>query len=257
MKITLYLGEDEGGSFGVLPLPCQEQGNGGFNAFWGGNGQIHHDVFEHYFEFEHKYFLGDYACNILGEIVATGHTVYYVQCLQCSRTTIGGGYLADDIIISDTFGLLSECTEYGLSSYGHELMCNIPKQSKDDSYIEFFIEEYLEKLKTLKYKPEGEKWYKSITPNKIINALRWGYKQARRRCPDTNHNRIVMDEFLSYWNEFCEKYTAENLSYYYDRIIFDTHLEHGNLVWNAWFREKWEHKLERYNNLKTFEYSYL
>ena len=251
MRVTLYLGEDEHGVYGCMPIDCYEASDGGFFGFWTGNGGIHHDVFEHYFELNHKYFMGDYGINVLGEIAATGHMTYYAHCLQSCRTTMGGQYLMEEAIIGDTFAMLEENCLDNYTRYGKELFCKIPDQPKGDGYIETIVEMYMEKLVQLSWK--NDSYRRSVQPWKIRNALRWGYYQARRRCPDTGHNQRIMSGFITFWDEFCEKHSAQELSYYYDRLIFDTHLEQGELVWNAWFREKFERKMERYNNLKTYE----
>lgn len=247
MKVTLWLGEDCNGQWGTMPLACYDPDDILFNVFWSGNGGIHHDVFEHYFELRHKYFLGDYGINVLGEIVAHGHMNYYANELQCSmRTAMNGDCLSEDIIIEGTLDYIQDNCGQGWSLYGDTLMSKIPYQKPGSVYTETLIEEYLKKLKEIRVHPTGEKYYNSCTPEKIRNAHRLGERMARKLCPDTNTNRRIMDDFIAYWDEFCKDHEAHSVARSYDRIIFDVHTKHKELVWNAWFRDNVSYKLVNY-----------
>lgn len=188
-EITLRLGEHYSGAYGAAPIDLWED----FDAFWGGNGGIHHDVFEHYFEETHPYFRGQYKANVLGEIAASAHMWYFQNILCCNRRNMSGGWMSNEDMIQETFSyLLDNCR--GSNNFGDELYCNIPYQRPTNNPgLEDFIKSYLEKFPKLH--PDREdmgrycndahygqamRYYKTVTPEKIRSAIRWGIGWQRK-----------------------------------------------------------------------------
>src|SRR4051794_4205956 len=71
-----FFQDDATGEHGVSHVDTYNDSENPFNAGWG-KVMIFHDVFEHWFEKRHKYFKGDYAMNIAGEMVAMGAMWYF------------------------------------------------------------------------------------------------------------------------------------------------------------------------------------
>lgn len=204
-----------------------------FNAFWSGIG-IFHDVFEHYFEDKNKYFLGDYAFNIGGEVAAMGHLAYYWNTFRPQNRRINPNniYSFEDGIISSTESEMSEAITYGYWNFGNKLLCNTPKAKKEDYnyYLENIIQEHLYKIK--KCTPRKDEYYddlqfaqqklykKSITESKLRSLYTWGWKQAENIIPDTSENLYKIEEFIAYWDKFTKQHKAEDLANYLEKLIF-------------------------------------
>lgn len=261
-EITLRLGEHYSGAYGAAPIDLWED----FDAFWGGNGGIHHDVFEHYFEETHPYFRGQYKANVLGEIAASAHMWYFQNILCCNRRNMSGGWMSNEDMIQETFSyLLDNCR--GSNNFGDELYCNIPYQRPTNNPgLEDFIKSYLEKFPKLH--PDREdmgrycndahygqamRYYKTVTPEKIRSAIRWGYRMAEKSCPNTNANRREMDEFIAYWDDWCKEYSAERISHFYDRIQFKVWLKDKTIQWTCRFRDNYDVRWVQFDKLKIPE----
>jgi len=164
-----------------------EQGK--FNPFWITRG-IFHDVFEHYFEEEHKYFRGKYAYNWVGEIVAMGHMTYYLE--HFGHTDMGfdrqPNRSVHDLAAETTLDDLHEIIigredDSPANYYGDTLLSCIPRKVLGPSAIEQ-ADEYMYLLKErCEGKVENEAMYKSITRSKIANAHQQGYSMAEKLVP--------------------------------------------------------------------------
>lgn len=249
-QVVLEISEE-----GVLPLGSESYG---FNHFWEGNGGIHHDVFEHYFEDIHKYFRGNYAYNIGGEIAASGHTLYYVHN-GFDRTTVGGDWLTDEIMVKDTLNQIEEAINGG-NYFGTTLECAVPNQKPGPEEVECMIELYLDRLSTvlrraraLKNAEFSETYANSCHPSKIRNLLRWGYKEASKIAPNTYPVRHTMNDFFSFWNNFCKEHRPEDVHKWYDRLIVKYN-PGQNFEWKAYFRDKYERKLINVERAEIFDY---
>ena len=126
--VRLDFFEDEGGNFGLCHHNTQDQDNG-FDAFWHGMG-IFHDVFEHSHEHENKYFKGDYAMNVGGEMAAMGSMWYYYNQMHMSNrlNNSGGMYTSADSMRLTTQDEIQQSIVYGYPRFGYTLESNVPKQ---------------------------------------------------------------------------------------------------------------------------------
>lgn len=92
-----------------------------FNAFFTGVG-IFHDVFEHWFEYEHKYFKGNYAMNVAGEMAANGACWYLYDTLglhgyrELSKNSM---FNFSENIRHNTESLIIESVKYGYCNFGY------------------------------------------------------------------------------------------------------------------------------------------
>jgi len=221
-----------------------------FNAFWNGQG-IFHDVFEHYFEEENKYFMGDAAFNVGGEVAAMGHLAYYVNGLGIGSVRslrAKYGYINKEDIISGTHNEIQEACSYGYTNYGNTLICKVPYQRSFNSYsLEGLISEHIYKLKELRVKTNesDEKGYareyrKTVTPSKLTRLYRWGYKQAERLVPNSHQNADCCENFIKYWNKFCKEYEPKYIDNQFDKVVFSINKNKELIEWNCKFRLRYE-----------------
>jgi len=215
-SVKLELTQDEDGTWGLLPDGSDDYG---FNSFWTGVG-IFHDVFEHYFEMENKYFMGDYAFNIGGEIAAMGHLAYYKTHFDISKRS--SRYIDDQSLIDTTF---DHDFFYGHKDYpdfGDILMSKVPRVRKSLPYgVENLINEHHYRVKEIELKTEAViRYKKSFTYGKIRDLYAWGFNRASKIIPRSDENRPFINEFCEYWDNFCKKYTPEELEYGVNAFVF-------------------------------------
>lgn len=242
-KVELRLFEDNAtGDYGLTHKETLDGKWGdGFNAFWNDIG-IFHDVFEHYFEHEHKYFKGNYSMNIGGEMAAMGHMMYYISELgMWERRSKNGYYTEETRAIQTTETLIEECIREGYMSFGNTLESTVPNQRPvPQGEFEYEIEKSFRKIRGLKlskeYTVEAKQYKDSVTLAKMRNLHRWGFKQAERLIPNTWKNRITLDNFVAFWRNFCFSYNAESLYNYgykgIDFYIYKVNKE-GDISWKA------------------------
>lgn len=252
-EVILKLFEDDAtGQFGLAHRNAIDI-NTPFNAFWDGRG-IFHDVFEHYFEDKHKYFTGNGAFNLGGEIAAMGHLAYYVQRvgLGSIRSFNNSRYIDDDVIIRTTHSDIQEASMYGYTNYGDKLICKVPPQAyrKDEHMLESMIDEHIARLDDLPVRADypdeiayAINFRKSVTPEKLRRLYRWGFKQAERLVPyeQRYENYEVLEKFIKYWNNFTKDVNAEALSNYYDLLRFRVKTVNKIVFWQAHFRTSDSH----------------
>ena len=228
-KVNLIIFEDDStGEWGLAHKnSINNQYGSNFNAFWNGIG-IFHDVFEHYFEDVNKYFIGDYAFNIGGEIAAMGHLAYYWNEFRPSERRLNPNsiYSFEEAIIASTESEIEDAITYGNWNFGNKLLCNVPKAKKQDYhyYLENIIQEHWYKIKNLKPKKDtysddeqfqSQKDYKkSITLSKLRDLYTWGWKQGEKIFPSSEENRETITDFINFWNKFCKENRAEDLNYF-------------------------------------------
>lgn len=246
------------GEWGLTHQDTQDDSYGnGFNAFWGGIG-IFHDIFEHWHEHTHKYFRGDYAMNIGGEMSAMGAMWYYFDTLGVRNRDFNPHSMLwmGDSMRKTTEDLIRENIEHDGSNYGSVLECGVPKQRPtENGELECQIDTMWENVKEmipgkshLEYKsrhPEstsddreieyGIQYKNSVTKRKIADLHRWGYRQAERDIPDTIENRDTLSEFIRFWNEFCKAHRAEDIGMEATGIDFRIYKERGQISWVAEF----------------------
>ncbi len=216
-SVKLELTQDEHGFYGLLPYGSDDYG---FNSFWSGLG-IFHDVFEHYFEMENKYFMGDYAFNIGGEIAAMGHLAYYKSHFDVSKRS-SRGYIDDQALINTTFDDDFFHGHRKYPDFGDVLMSKVPRVRKSLPYgVDNLINEHYYRIKDVRLKTEAIiKYKKSFTYSKIKNLYAWGFNRASKIIPRSEENRRFINEFCEYWDNFCKKYDAEDLEYTVRAFIF-------------------------------------
>lgn len=238
--IKLQIFEDfDSGTYGITHTNTISQ-DYGFNAFWNGIG-IFHDVFEHSHEHT-KYFSGDYAMNVGGEMAAMGAMWYFYNVLGVGdRLDTRGIFAPSDTMRRETENLITEAIEYGFCSFGGTLLSNVPKQSPVyDEEMEMQIQEMYKNIKDCKPDPAngeedfefGENYKKSVTFRKIADLHRYGFRQAEREIPDNSRNCSTLYGFLQFFNEFCKKITAEDIfNAGYKFMTFRLNKRNGFVSW--------------------------
>ncbi len=227
--------------------------NESFNAFWNGIG-IFHDVFEHWFENEHKYFQDDYAMNVGGEISAMGAMWYYYGALRARNRrdflTKKQHWNTVDMRESMVSTIESLCVDaicYGYTNFGRTLESNVPRQKEVNDYtFESQITELWARLdnKQVETSEEQERecaieFKKSITYSKIANLYRWGYKMASKLVPCNDENTLLIDNFIEFWDKFCERNEAESMSRMFKGVEFVVKKDKNNVLsWVATFEGK-------------------
>lgn len=237
-----FFEDDANGEWG---LAHENLFNGGiwddcpFNAFWGETG-IFHDVWEHYFEKKHKYFQGEYALNVGGEMAAMGHLWYYYNCLGLSKRLTHVYRPPGEITVNTTASLIEEAIKEGYCNFGNKLLSNIPKQSPIDDYgeMDYWINKFIKECKDWKcseneYLDYSNTYKKSITLRKVLDLHRWGYRQAERLVPNNWENRAMLVEFMDFWKKFCENNRAEDLAKSFKGITFKIYREKEIVSWKA------------------------
>ena len=260
-KVELKFHEDDAtGDWGLLPSNSINIDTP-FNSFWTPQG-IFHDVFEHYFEQNHRYFTDKYAFNIGGEVAAMGHLAYYwnefrPEDRQINRLSI---YSFEQSIIDSTKSDMQEAISEGYSNYGNELLCAVPKQKilETRGYgLENIIQDHWYEIKEIKPKRTKndddyimnykKNYKKSITLGKLRSLYTWGWKEAQKIAPWSEQNKTTIDKFIFYWGYFCDQNKAEDLAKWVDKVVFT--IKGGyDMSWNADFYTKENEKIN-YNKL--------
>ena len=142
----MFFEDDATGEYGLTHKQTYNH-NISFNAFWSGIG-IFHDIFEHYHEYS-KYFLGQYAMNIGGEMAAMGHMTYYVEKLGVyNRLKQGYNFRGTEhAAIETTSSMVEEAIQEGYSNYGYTLESNVPKQAPiNETDLEYELKDFYKYL---------------------------------------------------------------------------------------------------------------
>lgn len=242
-KVKLSLFQDDAtGDYGLAHSNAIDV-ESPFNAFWSHQG-IFHDVFEHYFEDVHKYFRGDYAFNIGGEVAAMGHYAYYMNHFYPSdrNFSVFNYRPIHELVIGGTVGEMEDAILCGHSNFGSTLECRVPKQ-KSNYFMDDIIYDHHLQVKQMRpnkyneheYEPKefGILYKKSVTLQKLRNLYTWGYKQAEKIAPRNPQNKEAIEGFLSFWKEVTENNKAEDLYNWSFRHIEFTIYRGENLKWKA------------------------
>ncbi len=261
MKIKLLFHcDDANGEYGLLPENAIDRD---FNSFWDGRA-IFHDVFEHYFEDNHKYFKGDFAFNIGGEMCAMGHLLYYYNKLGLYNRKFKKSWRDfNEAIRLTTQDMVHEAISYGYTSFGSSLESNIPRQSKNE-YCDELAHYFYEDIKKVKFSGcesdiEYADYYKqSIKKSKIYNLHTYGWKMAEKLVPDNRENLNTCNDFIDIWDEIT-KLPAETLRYYFSGVIFTITKKNDIISWKAKFlaTEGKDVIINENNYKKIFDYEYL
>lgn len=248
-KVELVFFQDDGnGEYGLAHKETFDQSNGsGFNAFWGGIG-IFHDVFEHSHEHTNKYFRGDYAMNIGGEMTAMGAMMYYIDEMRIANR-LRQNYFAmtnsnGTIMRESTLSEVHEAISSAYCNYGNELLCKVPYQKPvENSELEYQIEQYYSKVKELPVNDDSEEekefsrnYKKSVTFAKIANLHRYGYRMAKKLVGKCWDNRAQLYGFIEFWDNFCKQNKAQDLQNYFRGLtVYLYKDETGFITWKATF----------------------
>lgn len=212
-----------------------------FNAFWSGIG-IFHDVFEHWFENEHKYFKGDAAMNVGGEMTAMGGYLYFVEDMGLSNRNPRNSYYSNAELMRDTTeSEIIEAVSCGYTNFGSTLICNVPKQKPcDNSELDYQCEKLYNNVKKSKLPANDSEEYeaakeykKSVTLSKIITLHRYGYKLAEKMFPNNWENRNTLNDFIEYFNNFTKNNSAEEIATTFKGMTITVTKKNGILNWSA------------------------
>lgn len=241
-KIELtFFQDDANGKWGLTHKDTYDNHYGNsFNAFWSGMG-IFHDIFEHSHEHQNKYFRGDYAMNIGGEMAAMGAMWYYIDQLGIHNRLNNEYHSPGDIMRRSTEDMVHEAIEYGGSQFGAILESNVPKQRPtENGELEDQISEYWKKVKS--FNPEknhdsekeyGYQYKNSVSFRKIADLHRYGYRMAKRFVPDNFDNQATLIDFFDVWETFCKNHSAEDIKNYFNDITFKIYKENDRISWKA------------------------
>lgn len=195
-EVTLVLHEDDNGTWGL----CPKDSVGVFDAFWGADG-VFHDVFEHYFEGQHRYFSGRYMHTIYGEMAASGAAIALSELGIDNFRYRNSSYSRDFTV--DTWYILDEALQadddrYEAYPIAKEL-CIVPRQKIPYSYnLSTWITEYEYKLMEVY---ESRTYLKRpVKLSSVRNTYAWGYKQAAKLVTDRKLSYYNLDEFLTQWH---------------------------------------------------------
>jgi hypothetical protein len=187
-----------------------------FNAFWSPEG-IFHDVFEHYFEGEHKYFENYGFMTIFGEACASGHAIAYYEIGIDSfkyRKFPNRDFTADSInYLKEFVYQKSDDPESAYIDYpACKNNCLIPYQKPTNNYyLENTISDYLFAIRLYMnekgVKNDGDIWLSGIT-----RAYRYGYRQAKKIIgKNSKQSYYILNDFLIQWNNLTKQLNADNL----------------------------------------------
>lgn len=240
-KVDLvFFQDDASGLFGLAHKETFNDNNA-FNAFWNAIG-IFHDVFEHSHEFTNKYFRGDYAMNIGGEMAAMGSMWYYIDELGIGNRLRNSMYSPGDSMRDSTLSDVHEYIASGYVRYGHTLESNVPKQRPvDNSEMEYQIGKYWDKVQEIEVNANGEQekedgitYKNSVTFRKIADLHRYGYRMAAKLVPNNWDNQKTLTSFLEFFETFCKNNSAETLANAFKGMIIKLYKdENGFISWTA------------------------
>jgi len=255
-KVELvFFKDDANGEFGLAHKETYDQSNGsGFNAFWNGTG-IFHDVFEHSHELTHKYFQGDYAMNVGGEMAAMGSMYYYIETMGLhNRINRNARWRGNgELMRESTLNEVHEAISSGYCNYGYSLESNVPDQKPiEDGEFEYQLREYSNKVKelpvTTDYEQErefGKQYKQSVTFRKIANLHRYGYRMAEKLVPNKWDNRATLATFIEFWDDFCKNNAAQEMTNNFKGLTISLYKdENGFITWKGVFESEYPNEIE-------------
>jgi hypothetical protein len=239
-----FFQDDANGEYGLTHRDTMQGENGadGFNAFYDAQG-LFHDIFEHHHENTHKYFRGQYAMNIGGEMAAMGAMWYYYSTLGLYRRLSTSYHAPGAMMRQTTESLVCEAIGEGYCNFGYTLESNVPKQKPiEDSELEYQIKELYTNAKKYQrhssdpaFKADGEIYRKSVTFRKVADLHRWGYRYAQKLVPHNYENQLTLHQFFDFWGDFCKRNPAEELANLARGIQFKLYRNQAGLIsWKAW-----------------------
>lgn len=240
-----FFQDDATGEWGLAHKETYNDNNA-FNAGWGAL-MIFHDVFEHWHEYNHKYFQGKNAMNVGGEMAAMGAMWYFYNEMGISERMNGfGGYYSPcERMRQTTESEIEEAIKSGYTRYGDTLECGVPYQRPvEDGELDYQCRKLAENAhrwgfrSNSQYDTEDERnisktYKKSVTLSKIQRLHRWGYHNAERFIPNNAENRATLREFWEYWGRFTKELDAEEMARLFDHIEFTVTKRKGLVSWTA------------------------
>lgn len=250
--------DDANGEYGLTHEDTIDSDNS-FNAFWDGRG-IFHDIFEHSHEYTNKYFRGEYAMNVGGEMTAMGMMWYYIDVLGIHERLYDRPYqryTPGQTMKETTLSLVQEALYSGYCNFGYSLESNVPKQRPtDNGELECQIVDFMSDVKEYKdrhiedeqERAFAEQYRASVTFRKVADLHRYGFRLAERFVPDTTENRNTLTDFIEYWDDLCKRNSAEDMANAFKGITFKIYKEQGEISWTATFESG---DIYQYNDVKV------
>lgn len=241
-----FFEDDADGEWGVAPTyTVDNMRDTEFNAFWSSTG-LFHDVFEHSHEGS-KYFRGENAFNIGGEMAAMGARLWFETELYLTPALAPNSiHTGTDRAIQTTFSLVEESITEGYGRYGDTLNSSVPYQRPHgDGELEWLISDYMSKVRKLSHRNEKSdlesllraKTFKdSVTFRKVADLYRWGYRKAEKLVPNTYPNRETLVSFISYWASLTKNNPAAEVAQTFQYLVFRLYRDiEDKLQWKATF----------------------
>lgn len=209
---------------GILQPECYDDWYG-FDPFWN-NTDIFHDVFEHWFEFKHKYFMGSRAMCQAGEIAASGATFYYVEGLSLHERIDYLSVSHNEAFINTDASALEEAVRTGIAERFDAIIETdipyIPEVEEVDDVLVKAANELIERVLDTEIRAEdpddrayAEKVKASMKFSEIIKLYRWGFNMAQKLIPDNMHNRDACADFI----HLMDKFTGNNYAYELNQVF--------------------------------------
>lgn len=208
------------------------------DSTWNGTG-IFHDVFEHWFENNHKYFTGKNALNRGGECAAMGAFMYYCEQLNVRNRPLSTyHYFMDSARMENESALVDGITHDNMD-FGSRFECGVPRQKPvENGDLEYQVNQFWENIKETPINQDNEEDCKalkqSITLGKLQSLYRWGYRMAQKLVPNNWENRNVCEDFIDFWDSFCKNNEAESL--FGMQLEISVYKVKGIIKWSAYLR---------------------
>jgi hypothetical protein len=186
-----------------LPGGLRPLGAYTFDPFWHSSG-IFHDVFEHDFEGKNRYFKGEHAYKLAGEICAIGHIWYFSKTMDIVDRSKSPATINELKTIKPVHELIEWVAQTEAKRLPKEIITNIPDQ-------QITCEDHKDLATPIPgYCPEYQ--------NTIKNLLIYGYNRARRLVPNNKENRKALLDFLYGMEGIVRCTDANTLMTVYDRL---------------------------------------
>ena len=250
----VFFQDDATGDYGLAHKNTFDDNNA-FNAFWNGIGMFH-DIFEHSHEKENKYFKGDYAMNVGGEMAAMGSMYYYLEAMGVRNRILNQNMYfrgTGESMKESTLSEVHEAISSGYCRYGYSLESNVPDQRPiEDGEFEYQLKDYSDKVKALpvtstdeQEREFGKQYKQSVTFRKIANLHRYGYRMAERLVPNNWDNRAMLSTFIEFWNEFTKNNPAEEMQRNFKGLTIKLYKdENGFVSWKGVFESSSPSEIE-------------
>lgn len=211
MKYTVRLKyfEDDNGNWGFTHIDTFNS-EYPFDAFWSAHGIVH-DVLEHWFEGQHRYFRGRNMCNVHGEMVASAMRVWMRYNAGFDIFELRNRSWVSPTFFEDTEGVISEFINEEYSRYPVEPLY-LPYQKDTRHYtLENVIRDYWDTL--VDRHSRSVLHEKGVKLSGIQNAYRWGFNLAERIYGKHSYGtlRETFNDMLTKWHNITKAHDPRNL----------------------------------------------